>query len=67
MRTKLPPHYWLVIDLESVPGDDVVFGWFSTRREAKESCDRLNRMPGYEPTCQVVKYVRPVPKRSTER
>lgn len=59
---KTPTLLWAVIDKES-PVNHGVLDWFTTRREAREKCAAFNRMPGYEPTCIVVRY-EASPKRS---
>lgn len=52
---KIPKVVWLVVDLEPGPRDPFV-ETYMTRREAREQCNRLNRIPGYDPTCRVVRY-----------
>ncbi len=46
---------WMVVDTDE-PQKWNVMDWHLTKREAVESCARANAMPGYAPSCVVVRY-----------
>lgn len=57
MKQRTPKRLWVIVDDDA--NECAVFGYEFTRKKAQEHCARLNRMPGYAPTCRVVEF-RPV-------
>lgn len=64
-KRPIPKRMWIIVDTD--PESSFYSECFTTQKEARENCRRLNKIPGYEPSCRVVEYRAAAPKRSAAK